>query len=444
MRLGKATLGALCVLACWAPAAGASSGPCAPGPGSPTCKLWYGTVTFIGDGDTVSVKLDGHPKDPPVHVRMTGIQAMEEHVYTNRPQDRVGECHANEATARLEYLVGLSHGRVQLAAIDPNSHSGSRERRQVRVNINGTWRDTGRILMSEGHTLPLANHEEWPWNATYTAIAERVAAERIGLFNSYYCGPGPYDLASLRLWVNSNPHGDDHKDPNGEWVTVKNQDPVNPVGLGGWWMRDSALRRYTFPSTAVVPPGGTLTLFDGRGTDTSNVFFWGTGGSLFDNVGPNTRGGGDGAYLFDPEGDLRAWMIYPCRWHCVDPLKRALRVSAHPAGTEYATVKNVSNGPVNLEGYRLGTRDYGYAFPPGSLLQAGETLRVNVRGKPEEDTALVKNWGLSALILPNEGGSVNVSTFDDIVLDCAAWGTGSCVQGNFRVGASPAGRVSGR
>jgi endonuclease YncB( thermonuclease family) len=426
MRHAKAALAVICLLACCPAGAGAATGPCGVGADSPTCSLWNGKVTFIGDGDTVSVKLDGHKDDPPVHVRITGIQAMEEHVYTDRPQDRQGECHANEATARLEYLVGLSRGRVQLAAIDPSSHSGSRLRRQVRVNINGTWRDAGRILMGEGHALPLANRVEWAWNASYSVLAQRAAADHIGLFNPYYCGPGPSDLASLRVWVNSNPHGTDSRDANGEWVKVKNLDPVNPVGLGSWWIRDSALRRYTFPATAVVPPGGTITLFVGSGGETTSDFFWGIRGGAFDNAGPNTHGGGDGAYLFDPEGDLRAWMIYPCRAGCADPLQSALKVAVHPSGHEYADVKNVSSSPVNLEGYRLAIGDYGYAFPPGSVLQTGETLRVNVRGNPEEDTPLVKHWGLTTGIFPNAGGSARVSTFDDIVLDCDSWGTGSC------------------
>jgi hypothetical protein len=53
-------------------------------------------------------------------------------------------------------------------------------------------------------------------------------------------------------------------------------------------------------------------------------------------------------------------------------------------------------------------------------------LRLNVKGDPANDTALVKSWGLSDLIFPNDGGEVRVATFDGIVIDCNAWGTGSC------------------
>ena len=33
---------------------------------------------------------------------------------------------------------------------------------------------------------------------------------------------------------------------------------------------------------------------------------------------------GDGAYLFDPQGDLRASMTYPCRIACTDPYQGAV------------------------------------------------------------------------------------------------------------------------
>jgi endonuclease YncB( thermonuclease family) len=419
-------LAALCVLAFPASQAAAATGPCGTSASSPKCRLWYGTVTFIGDGDTVSVRLDDHKKDPPVRVRVTGIQAMEEFVYTTNPAERRGDCQANEATARLEYLVKLSKGRVQLAAQDPASNSGGRPRRQVRVRINGKWRDVSRILLGEGLVLPLANGSEWALNATYSALGQRAAAQRIGIWNSYYCGPGPEDLAYLRVWVNSNPPGDEDEDPNGEWVKVKNLDPSRPVAIGGWWLRDSALRRYTFPAGATVPAGGSATMFVGSGTDTSTDFFWGQRSGVFDNVRGDGHGGGDGAYLFDTEGDLRAWTIYPCRYRCGDPLKGALKVVAHPKGTEYVKVTNTSGSPLNLESYQLVVGQFNYAFPAGTIVQPGETLRVDVQGDPAGDQALHKYWGLDHAVLYNAGGSARVSTFTSIVVACDPWGTGSC------------------
>ncbi len=46
----------------------------------------------------------------------------------------------------------------------------------------------------------------------------------------------------------------------------------------------------------------------GRG-DGDGDFHWGLDEPVFENVHPD-RGMGDGGYLFDPDGDLRAWQTY--------------------------------------------------------------------------------------------------------------------------------------
>jgi hypothetical protein len=350
---------------------------------------------------------------------------MEEYVYTTDAAQRRGECQAGEATARLESLIHQGRNRVQLAAQNDASNSRGRPLRIVRVRIGAKWRDVSRILLDEGLVLPLGFKSEWAMNATYSALAQRAAEKRIGVFNSYYCGPGPDDLAYLRVWVNSNPAGNDHDNPNGEWVKVRNLAPTKPVPLDGWWLRDSALRRYTFPAGTTVPAGGTVTLFVGPGTNTASEFFWGQASGVFDNV--TSEGGGDGAYLFDTEGDLRAWMIYPCRYKCTDKLAGTMKVVAHPKGTEYVKVTNTSKSPFNLEGYQLVAGRFNYAFPAGTIVQPGETLRIDVVGDPADDTALRKAWSPEdRSILYNAGGSVRVSTFTSIVVGCGAWGTGSC------------------
>ena len=425
MRSTKALLIATCVALCGPGAAAAATGPCDPGKSSPRCQVSYGTVTFVGDGDTISVRLDDHRKDPPRRIRLAGIQAMEEYVYTTDAARRRGECQAGEATAQLESLIRGSRNRVQLAWQNDASSSRGRPLRLVRVRMGGEWRDAARILLDKGLVLPLAFRSEWAMNATNGNLAQRAAAKRIGVFNSYYCGPGPEDLAYLRVWVNSNAPGNDRDNPNGEWVKVRNLHPSKSLSIAGWWLRDSALRRYTFPPGTTVPAGGTVTLFVGPGTTTASDFFWGQGRAVFDNV--TDQGGGDGAYLFDTEGDLRAWMIYPCRYKCSDPLKGRLDVVAHPTGAEWVKVTNTSRSPVNLESYQLVVGQHNYAFPAGSIIQPGETLRIDVVGDPADDQPLHKYWSPEdRAVLYNAGGSARVSTFTSIVVGCDAWGSGSC------------------
>jgi hypothetical protein len=167
-----------------------------------------------------------------------------------------------------------------------------------------------------------------------------------------------------------------------------------------------------------------VTLYVGRGANTATSFFWGYRKAVFDNE--DSHGAGDGAYLFDPEGDLRAWMIYPCAFRCTDPHRHDVRVRVSASGHEYVTVKNVTRKAIDLQGYRLATGPYAYPFPAGTVLRRGDVLRVDVKGDPAEDKALHKYWGLDKLILKNGGGTARVSTYNDVVLACDSWGSGSC------------------
>jgi endonuclease YncB( thermonuclease family) len=418
-------LGALFAAPASAQFPGTAVGPC-PGATHETCDLWKGKVTFIGDGDTLSVNVFGDGTKKPVRVRVTGIDAMEETYYTNNPNDRTGECHANEATARLEHLVKRGKGRVQLAAQDYESRSNSRWKREVSVKINGVWRDIGRIMVNEGHAIWLAGKSEWAWNADYAILAQRAAERRVGIWNPDYCAAGPGDTSLIRIWALGNPEQKGIAEVDGEWIRVKNLDPVNVLGVGGWWVRDSGHRRYVFPPWTLIMPGRTITVHVGAGEDTAEDFFWGLERPPFNNPSaPRARG--DAAFLFDYQGDLRAWMQYPCTYNCSDPNQGALEIDpAYKRNKEFVRVRNVGPASLDLEGYRIYTKPYTYAFGADSVVNPGETMRVNVQGDPAGDTRLVKNWGKDHNVLNDGGDRVDVSTFSYVTLACQAWGTKSC------------------
>ena len=420
-----ACLTVLAVLAI-APAAEARVGSCL-APGSKAlCTVWTGKVTFIGDGDTIYVDVKGDRTSNRLHVRMTGLNATEQTVYSSVAARRRGECHALEATSRLEQLIRASRWRVRLAALNPGSHSGARPRRAVAVRIGGRWRDVASILLAEGHALFLPNRAEWVWNAGYSQIAEQAAAAGLGIWNPTYCGLGPSDASPLRVIVNSDADGADEKNLNGEWIRVRNLDPVNEVHLGGWWLRDSVLTRYHFPDWVTLPPNDSLTLYVGKGTDTWTEFFWKRKWPAFENANGGDQALGDGAYLFDPQGDLRAYMTYPCRIDCTDPYQGAVKVTARPRGRESVTVRNVASAAIDLDGYRLHSPPYTYAFPRDSVLDPGDEMTIDVQGDPLEDSRLEKHWGRPRAILDNGGDKVRVSSFRGVVLDCYAYGTASC------------------
>jgi endonuclease YncB( thermonuclease family) len=422
-------LAAAAVLLCAAAPAFAQDPPGVPGPcpqGDPRaqCFLWMGTVTFIGDGDTLSVDLDGDGTKKPVRVRMTGINAPEETVYTNRPEDRVGECHANEATARLEELVASAKGRVQLAAIDPESRSNSRLRRAVSIKVHAGWRDLGRSLINEGYVLWLPGRGEWAYNNSYGKLAQKARARYRGIWNSVACADGPE--AHIRFWVSPDPEGNDDTRVNGEWFKLKNTDPVNAIDVSGWRVRDSDTRGYAIPPGTVIQPGATLTIYVGEGVNTPTDLFWGLRKPIFDNVRPD-RLLGDGGYLFDLDGDLRGSVVYPCRWRCFDFAVGAITLrAAYKRSHEFVTVTNTGERTLDLEGYRLGTPPYAYVLGPDSALAPGEALTVNVKGDPALDSHLQRGWGKSKSILNNNGDSVRLRSPNWTEIACTAWGTQSC------------------
>jgi endonuclease YncB( thermonuclease family) len=408
-----------------APADAARKEPCILGTQTPICSVWTGKVTYVDDGDTIDVDIDGDGTHRGRRVRVTGIQAMEQTVYAD-PGKRRGECHAVEAAALVDRLRHLSHGVVRLAALDPNSSSRGRLRRSVAFRIRGRWFDMGRYLIARGAALWFPNWVEYAWNESYNVLAAQTATTGIGLWDTDYCGPGPDDDVPLKLWVNWDAEGDDAVNPGGEWIQIANRSAVKDLPLSGWWVRDSDLRRYRFPETAHVPPLSSVRVYVGPGTSTETAFHWGLYYPAFENATYGPRAIGDGAYLFDPQGDLRAWMIYPCRYNCANPLQGALTIAAQPRGKEYVTVTNVSPFPIDLEGYELTSAPHGYAFGPDSAIGPGETMRIDVFGSPADDTRLSKHMDEPDPIFNDSSDSVQIRTFDDIVVTCSSWGGASC------------------
>lgn len=259
-----------------------------------------GKVTRVVDGDTVIARIHGKTH----RIRITGLNAME---LTDYQQDhRKGECHARQATRQLEKLV--LGKQVRITARDKASESGERHRlrRSLAVkDASGTWIDPAAVLIRDGLALWLPNEVEYLPNSSYPVLAAQAAAEGRGLWNTDACGVGPSRNATLRVTV---------KWQGAETVSIDNQG-ANPVNLAGWWVRDSSYhgklaRGYTFPAGTVVPVGGTVVLHTGKGSNGGGHYYWNLNDLVFDNVTDAPTLMADGAYLFDPQGDLRAAQQY--------------------------------------------------------------------------------------------------------------------------------------
>jgi endonuclease YncB( thermonuclease family) len=400
----------------------ARSGACIAGRDSETCTVWIAKVVSVNDGDTLDVRVGKPGQRRKQRIRIAGVQAMEQSEFDF--DRRAGDCHAVDATLRLERLVRRSRGRVRLAADDPETRSRGRFVRSLAVRSGGRWRDAGTMLIREGLALWWASAHEPAGNRLYSELLQRVVAARRGLFDPDACGPGPSAASPLKIWANWDADGDDTANPSGEWVKVRNLDPVNPVPVGGWYVRDSGLRRFTFPGGAVIAPGDTVTVGVGEGG--AGVFGWGMSRPVFENASDDRRAMGDGAYLFDPLGNIRASMVYPCRVACLDPAEGAIALTADPSGNESITVENLTANPVALDGYLLKSPPYSYALDDGTVLPPGGSLRIETGGDPSADTPFERHWGFGRSILRNAGDVARLFTFTDIRIACTSWGDRSC------------------
>lgn len=259
-----------------------------------------GRVVRVVDGDTVIVESGGAEN----RIRITGINTME---LTNYEKgQRAGECRARQATRRMEELV--LNKTVRLTALDAASKSGERLRRTIEVlgNDGKVRYDPAKNLLREGLALWMPNKFEFTPNQEYAALAAEAAAKRIGIWNPDGCGAGPSSSAVLRIAVQWR--GD-------ESVTIENR-WIAPTDLGGWWLRDSSFlgeraRGYQFPPGTVLPANSSIVLHTGKGKDRANQYYWGLDNdSVFNNVTGTPGFMADGAYLFDPDGDIRAALQY--------------------------------------------------------------------------------------------------------------------------------------
>ena len=119
-----------------------------------------------------------------------------------------------------------------------------------------------------------------------------------------------------------------------------------------------------------MPPGGHITIYDGVGDDNESEFYWGLRQAAFENVTRDETAMGDGAYLFDPQGDLRAVADLPVPRGLRGPQRgRAADRPRKPRGREAVRITNTGAAPIDLEPYRLDlSKPYGYAFAPGSIV----------------------------------------------------------------------------
>jgi endonuclease YncB( thermonuclease family) len=416
-------LGLILALLVPATASAARKAPCIPGDkSSPQCLWWTAKVTLVADGDTIEVKIPG---EGAAQVRFNGINAMELHKYSRTPSARRGDCMGVPAANFVDRLIGK---RVHLAAQRASSRSGHRIRRSVWVKKGGKWVDVARQEIAAGYALFLPNGDEWVHNREYQLLAAQARAAGKNLWNPRACG-GPAQDAELQVVANWDADGPDERNINGEYIEVRNLGGA-PVNLAGWWVRDSWLNwfkgkvkgtpGYRFAPGTALAPGASLRVHVGCGSESATDKYWCQKSTAFENITYDHTKMGDGAYLFDPRGGLRASFLYPCVAACVDPLQGKVRLLVHPSNPEAMAIVNTSSAPIDLGDHvwqlrsrdKAGTYVFSQVFSPGRILRPGGEVEIN-------PPAGFRGY-------PDNGGAVELRTLDDQLTACADWGDRRC------------------
>lgn len=92
--------------------------------------------------------------------------------------------------------------------------------------------------------------------------------------------PPEFELVNL----NADAEGDDRDNLNGEYVTFENTGDQQ-LNIGGWKLKDSVGKTYTFPDGVILSPQEKITVLTGDGTDTDTELYWNSGVPVWNNGG---------------------------------------------------------------------------------------------------------------------------------------------------------------
>ena len=168
---------------------------------------------------------------------------------------------AYAATARETFRTDL-HGHLQVRGYGDGSYVVVKGEQVAMAQVGGRRRGIG---------------------------AQPVAAATAGPVAS-----APTSHARLRISVHADAPGNDHQNPNGEYVIVENS-AAEAIAIGGWRICDLANHCFRFPPDATIAGGGRVVVHSGSGQPDGERFYMGRRQAVWNN-------GGDTATLYDSEG----------------------------------------------------------------------------------------------------------------------------------------------
>ena len=378
---------------------------------------WTGTVENVVDGDTFDVRLTN---DELQTIRIAGINTNE----TSHPAN----CWAAEATQRLEELVDGK--TVVLKAQDPNSSALGRKIRHV--FINGT--NVAEQMLKEGYGVPLIFFTQEPdFAVAYLDAFWQANDAGLRINDPTGCGNGPQQSLEIDMVTVGDADGIDSENLNGEYVDIINRG-ASTLDLDGWALHDSAVDYYWFPAGTEIAPGSRLRVHVGSGTDSASDIYMGFADPIFSPI--------DGAYLLDPDEDLRAFDAWPCSGRCGPPTGE-LEIEeviydgpgnddANP-NVEQILIRNRGTSSVDFTDWRIDSPPYTLHIESGTIAPGGTATILIGTGS---NGSGIYHWGKTSSILNNDGDLALLVTPHGDIQDCASWGTVDC-------SASPGNRADG-
>ena len=190
--------------------------------------------------------------------------------------------------------------------------------RKVTINFNGTtielWIDNPKAKVNgAAKWIDENNHDVKPIIInSRTMLPLRFVVENLGCkvdwdsetktititYNGSNGGQKGNDQnISLKIeYVNYDAPGNDNKNPNGEWVKIKNEGNV-PINMTGYKIKDEQGHCFNFPKDFILKANGEVTIYTGSGVDTDDKLYWGNNMAIWNNSG-------DTCYLISPDGKV--------------------------------------------------------------------------------------------------------------------------------------------
>ncbi len=183
-----------------------------------------------------------------------------------------------------------SYGHPRPAALDAYAATADELlRTDLHGHVEVRGREDGSFAVVRGDRVVSAHGGG---RATVGAVRaggrERTAVVATGVVSAASSHTG------LRITVQADAPGNDHRNPNGEYVVVENTDAA-ATAIGGWRLCDLANHCFRFPPGAAIAGGGRIVVHSGVGRSDGERFYMGRRRAVWNNDG-------DTATLYDAKG----------------------------------------------------------------------------------------------------------------------------------------------